>query len=94
MEFQWDPRKDAANQRKQGVSFDEAVSVFADRLARIFDGPDHSTEEAREIIIGHSGRRRLLVVRFTERSGTIRIISARLATRRERQDYEENVSEW
>jgi uncharacterized protein len=93
MEFEWDPRKDAANRRKHGVRFNEALTVFADHLARIFDDPDHSTEEAREILIGHSRRQRVLIVCFTERSGTIRIISARAATKRERQHYEENTGQ-
>ena len=60
-------------------------------LAVIFDDQDHSTEEIREIIIGHSANNRLLLVSFTERDEAIRIISARQATRIERKDYEENV---
>jgi uncharacterized protein len=91
MEFVWDPRKEAANRRKHGVSFDEALTVFADPMAQVFDDPDHSAEEAREIIIGHSARHRLLIVCFTERGGAIRIIGARAGTRGERQRYEENV---
>jgi len=61
-------------------------------MAKIFDDPDHSIEEAREIIVGHSVRRRLLIVCFTEREGKVRIISARLATKRERRDYEQGTS--
>ncbi len=90
MNFEWDPRKEAATQRKHGVGFDEALTVFADPMARIFDDPDHSASEAREIIIGHSSRQRLLIVCFSEREGRIRIITARSATKRERRDYEEN----
>ncbi len=93
MDFEWDPRKELANRRKHGVGFDEALAVFVDPLSRIFDDPDHSADEAREIIIGHSKRNRLLIVCFSERQGRVRIISARLATRRERTDYEQNTPE-
>lgn len=89
--FEWDPKKAAQNVTDHGVSFEEASSVFADPLARIFDDEDHSDKEQREIIIGHSIRERLLVVSFTERIGVLRIISARKATRNERKDYEQNV---
>ena len=76
----------------QGVSFDEASTVFDDPLARIFDDEVHSFDERREIIIGHSVHHRLLLVCFTERpKEIIRIISERLPTRRERKAYEENV---
>ena len=60
-------------------------------LAVIFDDQVHSTNERREIIIGHSQQNQLLLVAFTERSSSIRIISARLATRKEREDYEQNA---
>ena len=88
MSFEWDPKKAAANSKKHGVSFEEATTVFGDRLARIFDAPDHSGTEAREIIVGHSARQALLVVCFVERSERVRIFSARKATRKERKDYE------
>jgi uncharacterized DUF497 family protein len=91
IEFEWDPRKAASNLRRHGVSFEEAVGVFADPLARIFDDEDHAIEEAREIIIGHSMRGRLLLVAFSQREATIRIISARKATKHERTDYEEGL---
>jgi len=87
--FTWDPTKAASNPRKHGVSFEEALTVFGDPLARIHDDPFHSDREGREIIVGHSTRGRLLLVHFTERPGVIRLISARRATRHERQDYEE-----
>jgi uncharacterized DUF497 family protein len=90
LEFDWDERKAASNEKKHGVTFDEATTVFYDPLAVIFDDEAHSEGEQREIIIGHSARNRLLLVCFTERHEVIRLISARLATRRERQDYEEN----
>lgn len=90
MEFEWDPKKDTANRRKHGVAFREVLGVFADPMARIFNDPDHSAKEAREIIIGHSESGRLLIVCFTEREKRVRIITARAATKRERRDYEEN----
>lgn len=90
LEFQWDATKAAENTKKHGVTFDEALTVFADPLARIFDDPDHSSDERREIIVGHSTRQRLLVVCFTEREGKARIINARETTKRERRDYERN----
>ena len=89
--FEWDKNKASSNIRKHGVSFDEARTVFNDPLARIFDDEEHSSIERREIIIGHSIVNRLLVVCFTERKEAIRIFSARLATLRERKDYEENI---
>ena len=88
--FEWRGSKSEANVRKHGVGFREALTVFADPLARIFDDPDHSTDEAREIIVGHSTQQRLLVVSFAEREDRVRIISARAATRRERHDYEQD----
>jgi hypothetical protein len=92
MSFEWDPRKAAANRKKHGVSFEEALTVFGDRLACIFDDSDQSAPEAREIIVGHSARQRLLVVCFVERGERVRIFSARKATRRERKDYEDRES--
>ncbi len=67
------------------------MTVFADPLARIFDDEDHSIDERREIIIGHSARPRLLVVCFSSSDETVRIFSAPAATKRERENYEENV---
>jgi uncharacterized DUF497 family protein len=91
MEFEWDQSKAAANLKKHGVSFEEAKTVFDNSLAVIFDDEAHSVDEQREIIIGHSRQNRLLLIAFTERSGNVRIISARLATRKEREDYEQNA---
>lgn len=89
--FEWDRRKGAANLRKHGVSFDEASTVFHDPLARIFDDEEHSDDESREIVIGHSVTGRLLLVSFVERTeNVIRIISARPTTTHERGDYEKN----
>jgi len=89
-EFEWDPKKAEENLKRHHVAFDEALTVFADPLARIFDDPDHSTDEPREIIVGHSEKQRLLLVSFTERAPKVRIIGARKATKRERQDYEQS----
>ena len=86
MRFEWDPKKAAINMGKHGVSFDEAVTVFKDPLAFIFDDTAHSEQEHREIIIGASTLRRMILVCFVER-----IISARPATRQEIKDYEENA---
>jgi len=91
-DFEWDPRKAASNLTKHGVSFVEAVTVFRDPQARIVPDPRHSVGEERLAILGQSERGRLLSVMFTERGTRIRLISARKATRRERNDYEEDPS--
>jgi len=92
LRFEWDSRKAASNVAKHGITFDEASTVFGDPLAAIFDDADHSQDELREIIIGHSVLGQLLLVSFTERDKmVVRIISARKATRRERKDYEEGT---
>jgi hypothetical protein len=93
LNFAWSRNKAASNISKHGVSFEEALTVFRDPLARIFDDEDHSVEEHREIVIGHSSQGRLLVVCFTALEESVRIFSARTATKGERRDYEENV-EW
>jgi uncharacterized DUF497 family protein len=84
-------RRPVANLSKHGVSFGEALTVFADPLARIFGDEEHSSDEPREIIIGHTTKQRLMVVCFTVRGETLRLFSARRATRKEQQDHEENV---
>ena len=91
LKFEWDRKKAASNLSKHGVSFEEALTVFSDPLARIFDDEDHSIEEQREIIIGHSAKDRSLVVCFTAQGESVRIFSARTATRRERKDHEKTV---
>jgi uncharacterized protein len=91
VKFEWDPRKAASNLRKHDVGFTEALTRFADPLARIHDGPDHSAREQREVIVGYSSHDRLLLVFFTERGETVRIFGARRATSHERNDYEENI---
>jgi uncharacterized DUF497 family protein len=87
--FEWDEEKAKQNRKKHRVSFEDASTVFGDPLAVTIHDPLHSDEEERFIILGESHRRRLLVVAFTDRDGKIRIISARVASRRERKDYEE-----
>ena len=91
--FEWDSRKAVANIRKRDVSFDEASSVFDDPLAVIFEDEAHSTSETRELIIGHSVADGLLVVCFAALpEEMIRLISACVATKKERQDYEDNLN--
>ncbi len=90
MDFEWDPKKDTANQRKHGISFREAATVFEDVLSTTFPDQDHSSSEQRYLTIGLSTLGRLLVISHTERRDTIRIISARLVTRREKGFYEES----
>ena len=89
MKFEWDEEKAASNQRKHGVSFEEASTAFADDLSLTGDDPDHSRDEHRLVIFGVSSAGRLLVVSHMERAANIRIISARPATRAERKYYEE-----
>jgi hypothetical protein len=85
--FSWDPLKAGTNARKHGVTFEEAVTVFADPLAVIVEDLGHA-ENAR--IIGMSGSRRVLLVVFVERDeSAVRLISARRATKSERKRYEE-----
>ena len=92
MQFEWDIEKAESNLKKHGVSFEEAKTVFGDFLARIFDDDEHSFEERRNGIVGHSDQNRLLIVSFTERENeTIRIISARETTVRERRKYEDEA---
>ncbi|HEX8735297.1 MAG TPA: BrnT family toxin [Pyrinomonadaceae bacterium] len=89
MQFERDKEKAAINFKKHGVSFDEAETVFGSSLAGIFDDETHSIEEKREIIIGYSINNRLLIIIFTERDNeTVRIISAREATPKERRKFE------
>jgi uncharacterized DUF497 family protein len=88
--FEWHPRKAEINLRKHGVSFDEAGSVFLDRLAVSGTDPEHSLGESRYITFGMSRLGRLLAVSHTYRPGAIRIITARRVTRGERRLYEES----
>jgi uncharacterized protein len=88
VQFEWDPRKAAANARDHGVEFVEAQTVFGDPLETTIPDPDHSVGEHRFLSMGRSAAGRLLAVSYTERGGRLRIISARLATARERKAYE------
>ena len=87
--FEWDPVKAATNLKKHGIGFVEARSVFADERAKIIPDPDHSEGEDRFILLGLSLNLRLLVVChcYREKNNTIRIFSARKATKPEARQY-------
>src|ERR1022692_2581258 len=95
--FEWDRRKDSANQRKHGVGFVEATTVFddplsimiPDPLSIMIPDPDHTIDEERFVIVVMSSERSLLIVVHTIRGERIRLISARPATKHERRNYEE-----
>ena len=89
MEFEWDKNKAEKNYKKHGVTFEEAATIFGDPLAITYDDPDHSVIENRCITFGISRLNRPLIVSHTERSGKMRIISARIMTKKERNIYEE-----
>jgi len=89
MEFEWDDSKARINLSRHNVSFDEAKTVFDNPLYVDFYDPDHSDDEERYIIIGQSQQHRLLIVSYTERRQKTRLISAREATRKEKDAYEE-----
>jgi uncharacterized DUF497 family protein len=89
LEFEWDPRKAQSNLSKHAVSFDEGRTVFGDRRAVTIDDTGHSSHEVRRLILGRSTRGRLLALSFTVRDERIRVISVRMASRRERRQYEE-----
>jgi uncharacterized DUF497 family protein len=87
--FEWDEAKDLSNQKKHGVSFEEAKTVFGDPRSITIVDEKHSGLEDRYIDIGMSSRGRLIVVSYTERQPNIRIISCRKAARAERKAYEQ-----
>ena len=89
IKIEWDPSKAAVNLSKHGVSFEEAITAFADEFGRIIPDPDHSDDEERFILLGMSWSLRVLVVChcYREASSVIRIISARKATKSERAQY-------
>jgi hypothetical protein len=89
MKFEWDENKAKRNLSKHGVSFEEAKTVFNDPLYVDFYDPDHSESEERYLIVGESNQERLLIVSYTEKGNSIRLISAREVTRTEREAYEE-----
>ena len=89
--FTWDEQKAKINQQKHNISFVEAKTVFYDENARLIHDPDHSSEEERFLILRLSNKFRLLLVVhcYRENEDIIRIISARKATKNERNQYEE-----
>jgi uncharacterized DUF497 family protein len=89
--FEWDPDKAKQNITNHGITFDEASTAFKDDLSLISFDPLHSTDEDRFVLIGNSMRNNLLVIIHTDRSDRIRIISARKATKNEKQQYEDNA---
>ena len=89
MQFEWDPVKAESNLRKHGVSFGEASTAFGDPLSLTLLDHAHSDEEERFVLLGQTRSQRLVVVVHTDRGGITRIISARLATTRERRRYEQ-----
>jgi uncharacterized DUF497 family protein len=86
--FEWDPEKAASNEGKHGIAFGEAADVFIDPLVQIRLDDEHSSSEQRFTAMGISQLGRLLIVTYTERRDSIRIISARKPTRREVAKYE------
>ncbi len=89
MDFEWDETKADSNERKHGVTFSEAMTVFADSYSITAYDPKHAEDEDQFLTMGSSGDGRLIIVSHTDRGDTVRIISARVATRRERKDYED-----
>ncbi len=89
-EFEWNEDKAASNFLKHGVTFEEAETVFDDDLAMIEADSEHSIDEDRYRLLGYSSQSRLLYVVYTERDGRPRPISARVATPRERRNYEQS----
>ncbi len=91
MRFEWDNNKAESNFLKHGISFEQAVTVFADPYLLFTEDSKHSEKEQREWAIGEAKNGSLLVVIFTMRGDSIRIISARKATKIERKQYEEGI---
>ena len=90
LKFEWDSAKSRANLKKHGISFDEATTCFYDPMHVLIDDPDSSDNEERLILIGTSNRSKLLVVVHLDvKRDQIRIISARIASKKERKQYEE-----
>jgi uncharacterized protein len=91
MDFTWNWMKAAVNRDKHGVAFEEARTCFSDPWHIVLCDPDHSDEEDRELLIGHSNVGRLLIVSYTLRGTDTRIISARRATQREAEIYAQGI---
>ncbi|TDI36807.1 MAG: BrnT family toxin [Acidobacteria bacterium] len=94
LRFSWDTRKARSNERKHGVSFEEAETVFLDDNALLLDDPDHSWDEKRFVLLGLSSSLRVLLVChcFLDED-TVRLISARRASKQERRQYAERFEE-
>jgi uncharacterized DUF497 family protein len=91
LDIEWDEEKAALNERKHGVTFDEALTVLNDPLSVTIPDPDHSSREARMLLYGRSAAGRHLIVSMTERGDAVRLISARTMTSRERKNYEKSL---
>jgi uncharacterized protein len=91
MKFEWDKRKAVSNIKKHGVPFEESSTVFGDPLSLTIQDPIHSNKEERYVTIGLSAKFRIIVVIHTDRGDNIRIISARLATKGEKNNYEKGI---
>lgn len=89
LRFEWDEDKAAKNLAKHGVNFEEASTVFGDELHVTGRDDEHSATEDRFLTMGMSSNNRLLIVCHTDRGDAIRIISARVADRQQRKDYED-----
>ena len=89
LQFEWDDKKANINKRKHGISFEEATTAFADELSITIDDPLHSQDEDRLILIGQSKFMKILIIIHVEKKANIRIISARKATKKEQNFYEE-----
>ncbi|MCP3874699.1 MAG: BrnT family toxin [Desulfobacteraceae bacterium] len=91
LKFEWDTKKAKSNLKKHGVSFEEASTAFRDPLSLTIEDPLHSNNEKRFVLIGIAYNKRTLVVVHTEREENIRIVSARKATKREREYYDSDI---
>lgn len=93
MQFEWDEKKNKANQKKHHVSFEEAQTIFFDPMTKVASDPDHSGSEDRFIAVGHSSAHRLLPVVhcYRDEESVIRIVSARKLTQSERKQFEEGL---
>lgn len=89
IDFEWDAAKAISNERKHGLGFTEASTVFSDPLAITFDDPDHSIGEERFVIFGKTSTDKYIIVAYTWRENIIRLISARLMSKAEQRIYED-----
>ncbi|HEU0301332.1 MAG TPA: BrnT family toxin [Longimicrobium sp.] len=91
LDVEWDPEKAEQNQRRHGISFEEALTVLADPLSTTMPDPDHSERESRMLLFGCARTGRYLIVSLTLRGDAVRLISARVMTSRERRNYERSL---